>query len=163
MYKPIKTIIRIFALIAGVLLFIIFMSLYGPGFIRYYERGIYYGYDLILEYKLSKAIDKIKKNNDLQPIALQNLSDKIIRKTCVQWEYATQSYFEERIGEKVKDFNETADFDGDILWLFFSDGSVSRARIPMYFWSDDNKKINFWNIEKSHCTLNTLTISLKAS
>lgn len=149
--KSIRIFIRKFILSLGILIFILLLSLFGPRAILHYERGIFYDYDLILEYKLSKTLNKVIQTKNLQPISLQDFSDKKIVRACVQWAYATQTHFEERIGEKVNNFNETSDHDGDLLWLFFSDGSTSRARMAM----------NFWNDGKSQCTEKTLAISFK--
>lgn len=102
----------------------------------------------MLEYKISKVFDNAKKTNDLTPIKLQEFSDKKIIKACVQSPYITQSFFEELVGEKLSNFRETSDIDGEVLWLFFSNNSISRVRLP-YYW------------RKPRCTNKKLTISFE--
>ena len=157
--STIRTIKKIFATCLIILLITILISLFGPRFIYHFERGVYYSYDLIFEFKLSKEIIKMKHSNGVRSIALQNFTKKNIKKTCVQWEYATQTYFEERIGERVNIFNESAGFDGNILWLFFSDGSISRVRIPRYLGGGNDKSLTFIEVNNFECTKNTLNIS----
>lgn len=154
-----KKIINIFGKSLLILIFIVLISLFGPRFIYFYERGIYYGYDLVLEYKIAKAIDKVRQSRNLQPISLQDFSNKKIVRACAQWPYATQAHFEERIGEKVNGFNETSDHDGYLLWLFFLDGSTSRVRIPMRLWNDET--MSYLNDNKGLCTEKKLEVSFK--
>ena len=116
-----------------ILLFVAVVTFFGSRSIYLFERGVYYGYNLILEYKISKALDKVRQSKNLQSIALQNFTDKKIRKACVQSPYTTQTLFEELVGEEVNEFTETSDHDGYLLWVFFLDGSTSRVRIFMSF------------------------------
>lgn len=145
-----KKIINIFGKSLLILIFIILISLFGPRFIYFYERGIYYGYDLILEYKIAKAIDKVRQSRNFQPISLQDFSNKKIVRACVQSPYISQILFEEAIGDKPSDFNETSDHDGYLLWLFFLDGSTSRVRIPMRLWNDET--MSYLSDNKGLCT-----------
>ena len=157
--NTLKTIISILSKSLIILLLVITVSLFGPRFIYFYERGIYYGYDLILEYKISKVIDNVRQTRDLRPIALQDFSDKKIVRACAQSPYISQALFEQAIGEKTNDFNETSDHDGYLLWLFFSDGSISRVRIPMRLWNDET--MSYFNYKQELCTKKNLVILFK--
>jgi len=143
-----RKLISILGYILLILIFIILISLFGPRIIFRYEHGFFYGYNLILEYKFSKALAKANQTNDLVPIKLQEFSNKKIIKACIQSPYIIQPFFEELVGEKLNNFRETSDIDGEVLWLFFFDGSISRVRLP-YYW------------EKAQCTKKNLTISFK--
>ena len=125
-----------------VLILIVLVSLFGPKKIIYFESGIYYGYDLILEYKLFNALDKVKETQDLNTeIHIQEFDKKQIIRVCAQSPYITQEIFEEKVGHKVRNFSEISDNYGYVLWLFFSDGSSSRARPGLYYFMNNSKSI----------------------
>jgi|CXWL01.1.fsa_nt_gi hypothetical protein len=148
--KCIKIILRYFFLSLGILFLLCLVSLFSPKIIHY-ERGIYYGYDLILEHKFTKIFENVVKTKNFQPIQLQNFSDSKIIRACVQGPYTPQDYYEGQIGQKVDNFNETDDgLDGYVIWLFFSDGSITRFRTNLQFWYD---------VDKPRCTEKSLTIS----
>lgn len=133
--------------------FIFLVSIFGPRKIFYYEYGIYYGYDLILEYKLSKAFDKVIETKNFKKIIdLNEFNKKQLIRACIQHPYETQMNFEESIGHKLKKFTETSDLFGYVLWLFYKDGSISRARMNLYPWDISSK---------DYCTGNNLEISFK--
>jgi len=153
-----RKIVSTFGKILFILMLILLISWFGPNFIYYFERGIYRGYSISLEYKISKVINNIKQTKNITPIFLQDFSDRKIVKACAQWPYASQSIFEERIGAKLSDFNETSDHDGYVLWLFFSDGSISRARIPIEMWYELPEIKSY---KEQQCTQENLKIFFK--
>lgn len=154
--KKIKTLLICLSKIILIALSIALISLFGPRKIFYYEHGLYYGYDLIHEYRLNKILNKIYKNKEMnKQINLQTLMNKKIIKACVQSPYVTQELFEKQIRLKVKSYVETSDIFGYVFWFFLSDGSVSRLRISPEFvyisqdkCSDNNVILSFRFDEK---------------
>ncbi|NOU44588.1 MAG: hypothetical protein HOO87_13740 [Methyloglobulus sp.] len=108
--------------------FVLCVFIFDPIALFYLSTSIFYGYDPIMEFKVNKILREIKKNGKLEPVSLQNISDQKIIKACIQTPYEPQNSFEEKIGFKVNNFDETDDDGMYVLWFFFSDGAVVRIR-----------------------------------
>lgn len=150
-----KKVIKILSkcLLILVLIFIVSLFISGPRKTFFNMWGIYNGYNLILEYKFSKARAKVIETKKLRTdIDLQEFNTKQIIRVCVQHPYMLQEWFEEKIGHKVKEFSEISDDYGYVIWFFFSDGSISRARPKLHTFLNNSKRI---------CRDNNFIISLE--
>lgn len=113
-------------------LILLLLAVIGFSAMKIYEC---YPYDIWLEMKISDQLAERKKNKSIEPLDIEKLTGKKVSRLCVQTPYIWKEYFEQHyVGENVDHYFRNVDETLNVLWIFYTDSTVSQVRIRR--WQD---------------------------